>query len=153
VIDLRLAAPAWMRDAACAGMDPGVFFPDPDSHARHHKTVRRHKERAKKVCARCPVARECLEHALANDEEFGIWGGTTPKERRAMVRTGKVVLPARPTPRPRRADRPRKTWRGVICPEHGEFEFRDMQRTLTAKAFVWRCPIDGAILIKESRRT
>jgi WhiB family redox-sensing transcriptional regulator len=38
-------------------------------------------EYAKKVCAECPVEEQCLEWALQNDEQHGIWGGTTPKQR------------------------------------------------------------------------
>lgn len=40
-------------------------------------------ERAKAVCATCPVTAECLDAALANDEP-GIWGGTSERERRQM---------------------------------------------------------------------
>ncbi len=40
--------------------------------------------RAKAVCAGCPVRAECLEFALANDERWGVWGGTSERQRRAM---------------------------------------------------------------------
>jgi WhiB family redox-sensing transcriptional regulator len=33
------------------------------------------------ICARCQVRRECLEFALAHDQVYGIWGGTTPEDR------------------------------------------------------------------------
>ena len=36
---------------------------------------------AKKICADCPVRDECLEYALANKEEGGIWGGLTHNQR------------------------------------------------------------------------
>src|SRR5207249_7912786 len=36
---------------------------------------------AKRVCAECPVRQQCLEHALALPEQFGIWGGLTELER------------------------------------------------------------------------
>lgn len=39
---------------------------------------------AKAVCAGCPVRAECLEFALANDERWGVWGGTSERQRRAM---------------------------------------------------------------------
>jgi WhiB family redox-sensing transcriptional regulator len=41
--------------------------------------------RAKAICKDCPVKLECLQHALDNDEA-GIWGGTTEKERRSLLR-------------------------------------------------------------------
>ncbi|MGH9194816.1 MAG: WhiB family transcriptional regulator, partial [Acidimicrobiia bacterium] len=36
------------------------------------------------VCTQCPVALECLRYALANREQFGIWGGTSERERRKL---------------------------------------------------------------------
>ncbi len=38
------------------------------------------------LCATCPVRTECLQYALRNSENHGIWGGTTPEERRRMRR-------------------------------------------------------------------
>lgn len=40
---------------------------------------------AKKVCARCPARLECLSDALQNDNH-GIWGGTTYLERQKIKR-------------------------------------------------------------------
>ncbi|MFE2850211.1 WhiB family transcriptional regulator [Streptomyces lavendulae] len=42
--------------------------------------------RAKRVCTGCPVRTECLTEALDNRIEFGIWGGMTERERRALLR-------------------------------------------------------------------
>ena len=41
---------------------------------------------AKKVCKGCPVRMECLADALDNQVEFGVWGGMTERERRALLR-------------------------------------------------------------------
>lgn len=41
---------------------------------------------AKAICAECPVRQECLDHAVRYREIFGIWGGKTEKERRALRR-------------------------------------------------------------------
>ena len=41
---------------------------------------------AKKVCAKCIVRDECLAYALKNKEQFGIWGGLTEQERKALRR-------------------------------------------------------------------
>jgi len=41
---------------------------------------------AKSLCTRCDAKGECLEFALATREKYGIWGGTTEKERRRILR-------------------------------------------------------------------
>lgn len=46
-------------------------------------------EKAKAVCATCPVRPECLAHALAWPERYFIWGGTTARERRRMRAGGR----------------------------------------------------------------
>jgi WhiB family redox-sensing transcriptional regulator len=38
------------------------------------------------VCLGCPVRMECLAEALDNKIEFGVWGGMTERERRALLR-------------------------------------------------------------------
>ncbi|WP_435279797.1 WhiB family transcriptional regulator [Streptomyces sp. 1222.5] len=42
--------------------------------------------RAKGVCNGCPVRTECLAHALDHRIEYGVWGGMTERERRALLR-------------------------------------------------------------------
>lgn len=44
------------------------------------------QHRAKQVCAGCPVRAECLAEALDNGIEWGVWGGMTERERRAVLR-------------------------------------------------------------------
>jgi WhiB family redox-sensing transcriptional regulator len=44
------------------------------------------QNRAKQVCAGCPVRTECLAEALDNQIEWGVWGGMTERERRALLR-------------------------------------------------------------------
>lgn len=66
----------WEANALCAQTDPEIFFPEKGGSTRE----------AKKTCARCMVAAECLDKALANDERFGIWGGLSERERRKLVR-------------------------------------------------------------------
>lgn len=64
---------------ACRDADPALFFPAygvPLSHAQITA--------AKELCAGCPVREECLAMAVRSDEGDGIWGGTTPLERRRM---------------------------------------------------------------------
>ena len=44
------------------------------------------QNRVKQICSGCPVKMECLADALDNRTEFGVWGGMTERERRAMLR-------------------------------------------------------------------
>ncbi|WGT47623.1 WhiB family transcriptional regulator [Tessaracoccus lacteus] len=45
------------------------------------------QKRARTVCAGCPVRSECLAEALDNRIEWGVWGGMTERERRALLRS------------------------------------------------------------------
>lgn len=77
----------WMADAACAGMDTNLFFPAGTGHGRPAG----YGVEAKAVCHRCPVRIECLNHALANGEQHGIWGGMGPRERTNVRRRRAVA--------------------------------------------------------------
>ena len=68
--------PDWHLRALCAQTDPEAFFPDKGGSTKA----------ALAVCAGCSVRAECLEFAIANDERFGVWGGTTERERRRRRR-------------------------------------------------------------------
>ena len=68
----------WRKRAACRGIDVEIFFPETDDDAD--------TEAAKAVCEVCPVRQACLEHALAQREREGVWGGTTERERRRILR-------------------------------------------------------------------
>lgn len=68
----------WRNDAACAGSDPELFFPD----------VRAAAAEARKVCENCPVQAECLAFAKANFIRHGVWGGESVRERRVLSGTG-----------------------------------------------------------------
>jgi WhiB family redox-sensing transcriptional regulator len=63
-----------MDEALCAQTDPDAFFVERGESPRP----------AKKVCRECPVRAECLKYALDNNESFGIWGGTSEKDRRKL---------------------------------------------------------------------
>lgn len=65
----------WAPLGKCAGSDPDALF------------VQGKAQRAAKVvCKGCPVVAECLADALDNRTEFGVWGGMTERERRALLR-------------------------------------------------------------------
>ena len=65
----------WTAVALCRESNPDELFV---RGAEQHK--------AKSVCAMCPVRAECLAEALDNRIEWGVWGGMTERERRAMLR-------------------------------------------------------------------
>jgi WhiB family redox-sensing transcriptional regulator len=44
------------------------------------------QNQAKRICSGCPVRAECLIDALEHRHEYGIWGGLTERERRAILR-------------------------------------------------------------------
>ena len=46
---------------------------------------------AKRICASCPVQRQCADYALAADERYGVWGGLTAEERARQVRRRAVA--------------------------------------------------------------
>ena len=67
----------WKQNAACRGTATDRFFPDSPNHY----------PQALRLCENCPVVTECLEAALAvpeNSDRFGVFGGTTPPERRRI---------------------------------------------------------------------
>lgn len=65
----------WRLNASCRSQDPdGLFVRGAEQN------------RAKLVCMGCPVRTECLAEALDNRISFGVWGGMTERERRALLR-------------------------------------------------------------------
>jgi WhiB family redox-sensing transcriptional regulator len=83
---LELQPSDWREVAACRSADPKIFFPPTELHSGP----------ARLVCATCPVQRACLEWALRVGESAGVWGGTTPSERRALSRRRTVPRPSFP---------------------------------------------------------
>ena len=66
---------AWVSQARCRQTDPDELF------------VRGAAQRkAAVICRHCPVIAECGADALDNRVEFGVWGGMTERERRALLR-------------------------------------------------------------------
>ena len=71
-----LYAGEWQAAGACLSADPEIFFPVSGTGASAAQI-----ERARQICAGCPVRRECLDWAMTSGEMHGIWGGTTPEDR------------------------------------------------------------------------
>lgn len=72
----------WMTQGNCSNHPPTAFFP-PDGVG---------VERAKRVCAGCAVAVTCLEYALENRIDHGVWGGTSERERRRILKSRRLTL-------------------------------------------------------------
>ncbi len=67
--------PAWRTRGACQAVDPETFFPAPSEPA----------DAALALCRTCEVQGACLAWALEVGDCHGVWGATTPRERRAML--------------------------------------------------------------------
>jgi WhiB family redox-sensing transcriptional regulator len=85
----RTTPTRWQDHSACRGVDPALFFPIRGETAGA----------AKAFCAICPVREQSLEYALINNEEVGIWGGTSERQRRRM-RQDRGIGPRRRRPNP-----------------------------------------------------
>jgi WhiB family redox-sensing transcriptional regulator len=79
-----------------------IFFPPDGERGR---SLWRREDDAKQICQSCPVIEACRAHALDAAEEHGVWGATTPIERRRLIQarirahtsTVPVVVDVHPT--------------------------------------------------------
>ena len=71
----------WRVDAACRDTDPDLFFPVGTTGPAIEQIAS-----AKAVCGECDAQAECLEFALATNQDSGVWGGTSEEERRKIRR-------------------------------------------------------------------
>lgn len=69
--------------ALCKEIDPELWFPS-DSGGPNGKASYDNARAAKKFCAKCPISLKCLMAAVYNKEEYGIWGGSTPRDRKGI---------------------------------------------------------------------
>lgn len=81
----------WWERAACRGLDTSLFFP-----GRGESTAE-----AEAVCASCEVRDDCLWFALGDNggrrsEKFGIWGGSSERQRRRWRREARTAEEAAP---------------------------------------------------------
>ncbi|MEC8445201.1 MAG: WhiB family transcriptional regulator [Actinomycetota bacterium] len=89
----------WAARAACRTPDPDSLFVQGAA-----------QNRAKAICMGCEVRTECLADALDNHVEFGVWGGMTERERRALLRRRPHVT----------------SWRNLLETAQTEYERRDI---------------------------
>jgi len=94
---------AWAAQAACRTSDPDTLFVQGAA-----------QNRAKAICSGCVVRTDCLADALDNRVEFGVWGGMTERERRALLRRRPNVF----------------SWRNLLQTAQDEF---DRQGILTGR--------------------
>lgn len=70
-----MRVPTKFENPLCSEIDTELFFPTNGEQAQ--------AEAAKRICKKCPHLAECFEWAL-NYERFGVWGGTSPRERQRI---------------------------------------------------------------------
>lgn len=63
---------------------PEIFFPEDFAVVGDPRLKNQAVETARAICFKCPVIDKCLKVGLF--EEYGIWGGTTPEQRRQIRR-------------------------------------------------------------------
>ena len=66
----------WMARGNCKDVPPSTFFPSDGAGV----------DEARQICSTCPVAASCLEYALRNRIDHGVWGGASERERRRILR-------------------------------------------------------------------
>lgn len=66
----------WMADGKCREYSPDTFFPRDGTGVIV----------AQRICVECPVVSHCLEYALDNHIDHGVWGGKSERERRRLLR-------------------------------------------------------------------
>lgn len=66
----------WMAEGKCREVPPATFFPSDGVGV----------EVARRICATCPMQAPCLEYALRNKIDHGVWGGASERERRRIAR-------------------------------------------------------------------
>ena len=78
---------SWMARGKCRDHPPDMFFPSDGVGV----------EVARRICADCPVKSPCLEYAMANHIDHGVWGGTSERERRRIARRRRLAAAASTT--------------------------------------------------------
>jgi len=66
----------WMAEGNCRSESPSLFFPSDGVGV----------DAARRICETCPVKSPCLEYALRNRIDHGVWGGASERERRRIAR-------------------------------------------------------------------
>jgi WhiB family redox-sensing transcriptional regulator len=75
----------WMARGNCAEKPPSLFFPSDGVGV----------DVARKICVGCAVQETCLEYALEHRIDHGVWGGTSERERRRILRARRIAAAQR----------------------------------------------------------
>ena len=73
----------WMSVGKCKELDPTIFFPSDGVGV----------QAAQRICDDCPVQEACLEYALNEHIDHGVWGGKSERERRRILRRRRLSRP------------------------------------------------------------
>lgn len=84
------ASDDWISEGACRSYSStsgsySVFYPDEEGVANPDYSE------AKAICMTCPVRVRCLDHAMNLNEQYGVWGGLSPSQRRELRRKRRVT--------------------------------------------------------------
>jgi WhiB family redox-sensing transcriptional regulator len=74
---------AWMSKGSCRNYPPSAFFPSDGVGV----------DAARTICADCRVQSDCLEYALENRIDHGVWGGCSERERRRILKRRRDAAP------------------------------------------------------------
>jgi len=80
----------WRLEAACRGVPTEIFFPRRPEKGEHYPRL---VPDPRYYCSRCPVKVECKEAGMT--ENFGIWGGTSERQRK-ILRRKRMIQAKRP---------------------------------------------------------
>lgn len=96
----------WRHRAICKDEDPEAWFPlgDNNSYVKDSAAYLKAAEEPKAICSACPVASDCLEWAQETGQDYGIFGGLTAYERRALRKPRPRVTQPAPTRGRRRSN-------------------------------------------------
>jgi WhiB family redox-sensing transcriptional regulator len=83
----RGSSESWRDVGSCRDSDPNLFYP-----LGRGLAARQQAEEAKQYCSTCPSQEPCLAYALATGQELGVWGGTSPEERRLIARSRRAQV-------------------------------------------------------------
>lgn len=70
----------WLDEASCLGQGSELFYSDNIYTNENRKLI----SEAKSICKKCPVAANCLQYSINNEEAFGVWGSFSSKERNVI---------------------------------------------------------------------
>ena len=70
----------WMANGSCRTEPPSTFFPSDGTGVIV----------AQRICEDCPVKAPCLEYALTNRVEHGVWGGASERQRRRLLKKRRI---------------------------------------------------------------